>query len=802
VIVVSGGTPEIIEVGYTQVPGGAAVSVVPVPSGDTSGATDAAALQAMLGVLPSGSAVALNPYAPYYINAALTVTSPVTITGGTIIQTGTSVAGLTVTSGGVTIDSVTLTGPQYATYESASSAITVTGPSYSAPVSLVRVRRCTLANWGAYGVRAQYANDVVIADCDITGCHLAGVEFLTVTTGQVALNRITSIPGSAATSFDCYGISLSEAVSGSTADPCTSGVAVTGNIVQNVTWTGIDMHSGNDVTITGNTVINCPGAGIAIVNSHVSGGSAGIQAVHRVKVTGNTVNIGAAGAGQGQYGIVVQGAVSGGSVVDYATGVSVTGNTVTGYGLPYSSPVQVGGITLTATRGCSVSGNSVERCGMAGICLYYDNPGLSVGPNTITDVWDSYTIPLAGGIWMSSANNTGVVSPQTIHSPGTVLAQAPIAPASVGLNVSGLITLTFSAGFPYFWNSSPTSVFAATGSVTVPTSTGTAVLAYTGTTAATLTGVTVSSGSGTISAGFATQAPADIGVYGLYNDAGSNSVTYYRGHAEVGTEIQDSFGTTFIPNYPQVYAAHSGGYPVPVPYGVAWLDADLTGTGAGGGGGGSAATGVSGQAGGSAGGTGTWVRRGVAIPEAAWGGTLTVVVPVGPAGGPGAPAGSSGNAGTNGTAGTNASVTGSGTGWSVSLIAKGGGSGLGAATGSTAVAGGNYGQGGTPSLPTCVPGQGGSSGAAGMPCIGLPGGTSGGGGPATATLGGGAGGLGSIGAGGAAGGSGTSSTANGVNGSAPSNPGTGGPGGGGGAPGGSGGNGGNGGPAQVTLTWR
>jgi hypothetical protein len=237
--------------------------------------------------------------------------------------------------------------------------------------------------------------------------------------------------------------------------------------------------------------------------------------------------------------------------------VSVTGNTVTGYGIPYSSPVQVGAITLAATRGASVSGNVIEQPGMAGIALYHDNPGFSLGPNTITDVWDSYSAPLAAGVWMSSANNTGTISAQTVHAPGLALAQAPIATASVGAAVSSVTTLTFSAGYPYFWNSSPASVLAAAGSVTVPTSTGTAVLAYTGVTATTLTGVTLTSGTGTVSAGFATQAPGHVSVYGLYNDASSNTVAYYRGRFEGTTEIRDTFATVTYPAGPATAAQGS-----------------------------------------------------------------------------------------------------------------------------------------------------------------------------------------------------------------------------------------------------
>jgi parallel beta-helix repeat protein len=523
--------------------GGTGVAV-PAPSNDTSGATDYAALSALISAAPAGSAITLNASAPYYIDTALTVSKSLAFYGSaTIIQVTSNTAGVLVTAGGFTWDGPALTGPQYAAYHASESAIKVTGASSSSYISFIRIRHAAISSWGAYGVYAQYANDVVVADNDIYDIQYAGCVYLSVATGQIADNRVNNITGSSSNSTDCYGISLSEAILGvGSIDPVCENIAITGNTVTNVAiWTGIDMHAGTNVTIANNIVQGC---NLAIqVGAQHDTASTPVTGPHRVKITGNVADIGALGAGQGTYGIVVSGAiVTTGSPTDPATGCSVTGNEVTGYGQPYESTVTEGGITAFATQSLVITGNTVHGCGPAGICLYHDNDGFTIGANTVTDAWD--TLGHAGAVWLPSGYSTGTIGPVLTCTTGTVQAQAVLASASVGLNVSSVTTLTLQGTLR---NTSPTSVFAGSGTVTVPTSAGTAVLAYTGTTSTTLTGVTLSSGSGTISAGFAGQAPAHVNVYGIFNDASTNRVTYYRGSSAAATEIDDAYGVVTVP---------------------------------------------------------------------------------------------------------------------------------------------------------------------------------------------------------------------------------------------------------------
>jgi hypothetical protein len=775
---------------------------IPAPSGDVTGATDSAAWAAFLSAVPAFTDIWTSGGDHYYLNAGLAVSKALSFRGGATFQQVTSnTPGFVVTAGGFVLDGPALTGPQYAAYHSAESAVKVTGPSAGSPISFVRIRHASISSWGAYGVYAQYANDVVVCDNDIYNIQYTGCVYLSVTKGQVAENRIDNVVGSASNSTDCYGISLSEAILGiGSIDPVCQDITITGNVVTNIpVWTGIDMHAGTNVTISGNIIQNCALA-ISVSGQHDTA-STPVTAPKRVKVTGNVIDIGALGNGQGTYGIVIQGSgVTTGFPADLATGISVTGNEVRGYGIPSETTVTLGGITAFITQGLSISGNTVYGCGPAGICMYHDNYGFVIGPNTIIDTWDTHGH--AGAVWLASSFNTGTIAPQTVCKPATVKAQATIDPSSVGQSVSSVTTLTVQGNVR---QTSPASVFASSGTVTVPTSAGTAVLAYTGTAATTLTGVTLSSGSGTISAGFATQTPANINLYGLFNNASTSEVMYYRGHCEATTEISDATAAVLVPNMPVSYPTHAGGYTVTVPWGAAWLDATVIGAGGGGGGGGSAASsaGVSAQAGGGGGGAGAFSQRGFAITSAMWGATLTLAVPGGGAVGAGGATGVSGNAGANGTAGSQSSISGSGGASTVALLAAGGGGGTGAGANSTAaVAGGNYAA--APGTTTTVssPGQGGASASAGVSSNGPAAAGAGGGGAATASHGGGGGGAGQFGKGGAAGASGTSGTTTGTSGPNAGLTGSGGPGGGGGAPGGAGGSGGSGGPGLIILTWR
>jgi hypothetical protein len=80
-----------------------------------------------------------------------------------------------------------------------------------------------------------------------------------------------------------YGIALSDLTG--LAEDRSRNIAVIGNQVSLVDWEGIDTHGGENLTITGNTVLGCP-RGIALV----TGNETRTIAPTHCLVTGNTVN--------------------------------------------------------------------------------------------------------------------------------------------------------------------------------------------------------------------------------------------------------------------------------------------------------------------------------------------------------------------------------------------------------------------------------------------------------------------------------------------------------------------------------
>ena len=343
------------------------------------------------------------------------------IPGATVITTTTANTPVfAVTANNVTLTGLTLTGPQYAAYHSAEKAVTVLGSSASSPVAGFTMRDCAISNWGYGGLYLQYVSGFTVERCTITDVLYAAVMVLSGAEGMIRGNLIDTVTGTGEP--NCYGIALTRndaAGTTLTTDPRTTEVTVTGNRVRNVTtWEGIDTHGGTDLDITGNQVYGCY-RGIAINNCPDATGAAAF-APHNINVSGNIVDSTALGAGLADLGIVVQGAsVTTGSPVECATGITVTGNTVTGCGLQGNNLSAA--ILLLVTYGAQVTGNTIFQPSPFGVMLYHDNYGVNVSGNTITDAWSSsYT--LTSGIAVRAGWNTGFIGGNSYVKPGSLSA--------------------------------------------------------------------------------------------------------------------------------------------------------------------------------------------------------------------------------------------------------------------------------------------------------------------------------------------------------------------------------------------
>lgn len=233
-----------------------------------------------------------------------------------------------------------------------------------------------ITEFGSFGIDCKYNVYGHIEGCKITEIGYMGANLLSCNRFIFANNHVNGIsPGA---SGNGYGISISSSEGSVTADPIPVFNTIVNNIIEDVTvWTGIDTHGGYDLLVANNIVHNCK-YGIKITDRDVSG----LRTIAPKNITiannyidDNNLNLGS--------GIIINGAFEGGSTVDYATNISVTGNVISGHGL--STDVTSGGIRCYSTRNLSITGNTIRRPRPVGIVLQFDNESFNITGNTIVD---------------------------------------------------------------------------------------------------------------------------------------------------------------------------------------------------------------------------------------------------------------------------------------------------------------------------------------------------------------------------------------------------------------------------------
>jgi hypothetical protein len=307
----------------------------------------------------------------------------------------------------------TINGPGNASYVATSIAVKASGtnnaPSAPTFISSPTVEDVTIDGFGAYGVFLAYVNQPRVINCRITDIGYAGVGGVSCNDGIFSGNYIANVsPGTAP--GDAYGIFVDRNNGTSeTSDPRSYRCVIDRNIISNVVATGgnngqgIDTHAGVDFTISNNIVLNCE-VGIFVTSSVV--GAAQALGPKNVTVIGNVVK----STLRMGYGIQVAGAISGGSVIDYAESITISGNTVTGHGIAGDSTSAA--IRLQATKNVIVNGNTVDASSCNGIQLNSDNLSFSVTNNVISNPFDnSYAAPSC--VQVLSSNNHGTISGNT-----------------------------------------------------------------------------------------------------------------------------------------------------------------------------------------------------------------------------------------------------------------------------------------------------------------------------------------------------------------------------------------------------
>ncbi|MHB8458866.1 MAG: right-handed parallel beta-helix repeat-containing protein [Candidatus Limnocylindrales bacterium] len=237
--------------------------------------------------------------------AGATVTKSLTISGGTL-NVPAGAAGLTVAADGVTINGMTIAGSNSLVFASAETGISANG-----------VRDLTISNSdiGTFGYGPIYA--VGVTNLTVTNNRLhdavyAGVMVISGAGGRIEGNTISRIGvnGSATMGGNAYGVALTDL-----GGPVTSDFVVTANTITDIpTWHGLDTHGGARITFSNNTISRVS-RGIFITTDGNNRGATAItissnQLLSPAPITTNLQAI----------------------TLYSATTVSITGNTVSGWG--------------------------------------------------------------------------------------------------------------------------------------------------------------------------------------------------------------------------------------------------------------------------------------------------------------------------------------------------------------------------------------------------------------------------------------------------------------------------------------
>jgi hypothetical protein len=285
----------------------------------------AGTLQAKVDAAASGAVLDLTGCT--YASGAL-IQKPLTVVGARV-NVPTNQRGFIIMASNVTIDGVVITGPQASTY-----AWNEVGVLTSGTVSNVVVRNSTIRRFGNAGVWVGPSTNPRVTGNTIEDTVYAGVMIISAAGGRVDRNviRRVGVKGSETKGGNAYGIAVSNEGGALSTD-----VVVDGNVVETVpTWHGLDTHAGVRITFSNNTVSGSPRA--MFVTSDGSG-----RRPSDVRITGNRF----------LKPVLVSDRKA---VTTYAAdGVTVTGNTSTGWGAGNFFHDYLGRST-----GLVVSGNTIS----------------------------------------------------------------------------------------------------------------------------------------------------------------------------------------------------------------------------------------------------------------------------------------------------------------------------------------------------------------------------------------------------------------------------------------------------------
>lgn len=209
---------------------------------------------------------------------------------------GANTKGITVTAGNFTVEGGAIQGPGTAPVDVSNEAgIWMKGASSASRLSGLTLRGVEMSGFGQYAIYGQFVNKICIEDCNVHDTRMHAICWLSCSDIREVGNWIHDIP--LGDNLNAYGMIHSHDATSYNLDPSASsngrlaanpfciGVYIADNVVENISWEGIDCHGAYDTSIVNNRVYNTK-LGISAPSSSNDGAA---YAGEQNFVTGNLV---------------------------------------------------------------------------------------------------------------------------------------------------------------------------------------------------------------------------------------------------------------------------------------------------------------------------------------------------------------------------------------------------------------------------------------------------------------------------------------------------------------------------------
>lgn len=357
---------------------------------------DTPAIQAAIDATPSGGVLMFAPGLTYYCDTRLVIDRPMTLScyGATIRFNGTRTGGFNKDAVSITSSNVKILGGTWkevapTVFGGGIFGITFQGvendsstpPTY---IENVGIQDATIEDWQGEAVVFRMCKDFYASNNTIRNIGYWGIGTLSSTQGVISDNVISDILPNGNLGDNAYGITVTANSNGNTIGrPLSSYISITGNTVIDVkTWTGIDCHGENNLSIVGNVIRNCF-FGIGMV-SYIDGATTDRdQGPEQLSIVGNvisndpTVYPNRVGLGRG---IVVSGFIRSPYNGNTGDNVTISGNTLYYTGDKFSDDSS-GAIEVNYVNNAVITGNTIQDSGSNAIALLSSSNFLVEGNN-------------------------------------------------------------------------------------------------------------------------------------------------------------------------------------------------------------------------------------------------------------------------------------------------------------------------------------------------------------------------------------------------------------------------------------